>query len=1343
MSLKLVIFFSIFFSSFPISGKSIVNLNHVTSESGLPHNTVKAIVQDTQGIFWIGTHGGLVKYDGFEISNHTNIPPYGVLSLSIQNQDILWVGTTQGLFRLDIKSGISKQFKFIESDKNTISSNFIYHLSIENEQTLWIGTNKGVDKLNLNNQNISRIFSVSDIKKSNRGGRINTILKNDKTDSIFIGGSGGLIEYSNERTKKINFPNHSNIYVSSMLRISTQNVLVGTNHGLYLYSLINNKIVPFMETLKGYSISSIVLGKSNQYWVGTYNNGLFEISNKKIINHFKKVEKNKNSLSDNSINSILVDFNGSVLIGTTNKGLNWFNPNSQSFGLFNNSSSELSCMNTTPIHSVIENINGDIILGSPSGPVTTNFSENKCELYSTSPSQTSRTVYNGLIKLFIDSNSALWMGSDSGLSIKQKNSDSFKKLYELFPAINVFDIFEDKSENIYIAAIDGVYKRKSKQVHFEKLQTLKNNNVVAYKLLRDSSGKLLVGALDGLYRLENNMLIKHNILPTMYQDSPIVTMLNDSNKNVWIGVDHGGLFKVDSSENITNITKNDSSNKLKNIIEFRSILEANNGDIWIGSKTGLTKISSANEIVNYHTADGLQGEIFFPNSALIDSSDNVFFGGTNGLNIFKTSEIKKSSIPPIVSINKLFLFNKELTVDDTIDDDRVSNIAYRKDLTLSYRNHVIGFEFTSVHLAAPKRNQFAYMLENYEDTWNYTGYKYRRATYTNLPAGKYVFNVKSANNHGVWSAPKKLKVTILPPWWKTPIAYFSYSILTILIVYTVVHYRTFKLKQHSRRLELEVKERTNEINRLLSQKNAEFANISHEFRTPLTLILGPATQLLEENITRRQKKKLKIIQRNGYRILRMVDQLLNMETFRVKSDSQKSLIAFGKIIENLGEAFASLALEKKITFVVKNIQQAYFEVTPSAFEKILLNLLSNAFKYTPTGGTITLESYRIESNYIVKVSDTGIGISKHMHEKIFERFSRVLDENSEQVTGAGIGLSLVKSLVESHGGSIFLESELGKGSCFTITLPIINEITEIEVKENTNDEIVKMELMSLSTQTASNDRLALDTRELGGDKPSVLVIEDNMDLYNYILESIRSDYNVLAAPNGTVGVELAIKHVPDLIVSDIMMPKMDGFEVTNALRENEITNHIPIILLTARGDRESRLRGWQEKADEYLTKPFDIDELKVRLDNLLNIRNILKKRYGESAFIENQSVLSAENESLDIDKNKSKQQLDFMQRLNDVIEPLYEETSTSVSQIAAGLAMSDRQFSRKLRSTLDMTPAEYLRRFRLEKARALLDEGKSANFTALEVGFSTHSYFGKCFKAQFGQSPSEYQKSNV
>lgn len=666
-------------------------------------------------------------------------------------------------------------------------------------------------------------------------------------------------------------------------------------------------------------------------------------------------------------------------------------------------------------------------------------------------------------------------------------------------------------------------------------------------------------------------------------------------------------------------------------------------------------------------------------------------------------------------------------------------------IILNHNQNSFGFEFSAVLAPYKKNITYAYKLAGYEDNWHYVSSKKRFATYTNIPPGNYAFIVKAKNKNHIWSTQNaSVKISITPPWWATSFAYACYAIMMALCIYLIVKWRTATLLTRQRLLEQSVIQRTtelavekNKVEQLLVKKDEEFANISHEFRTPLTLILGFIRQIIANHKQPAKLEQLHIIQNNGSRLLRMVNQLLDIEAFKVKSVSAKTVQDFAATITTLVTAFTPIAQDKDIILKMPTLEKILFEFTVDAFEQIMLNLLSNAIKYTLAGGSITISSMRTSANELkIIVSDTGMGIPQDQLQAIFARFNRIHNTRSDHIVGTGIGLALVKSLVEAHQGKITVDSIVNQGTNFILLFPIINE-TPINAISPTqtciNDELIAREIKSITVPATRPRNVAPILANSQSNQSTLLLIDDNPDMLDYLSLILQDDYQIICANNGPYALEAAYQEIPDLIISDVMMPDMDGYELVSALRENVMTDHIPIILLTAKSDSESKLKGFNKQADEYLTKPFDENELKIRIKNLLDIREILKKRFSALPSGHN-GFQATKNHNNGANENK------FLLSLDMAIESMYMDMELRISQIADHLKISERQLFRKLKNTADMNPTEYLRNFRLQKATEQLDQGIKPTVVAFNVGFSSASYFNKCFKAQYRLTPSEYQK---
>ncbi|TQV85532.1 hybrid sensor histidine kinase/response regulator transcription factor [Aliikangiella coralliicola] len=1332
-----------------------VKFSRIGEDAGLPHQTVIQIAQDENGLIWMATFDGLVNFDGYETTvfrnkehSHNSIAANTVFSIELQDNGIVWTGTNNGLSRFDTKTKNFTNFKHDPSNPLTINSNLVYTISDVDENTLWIGTNIGIDRINKKTGEVEHLLSFSGKTKEFTISQVNKILTTKKNKNVWIAYYGGLLKYDKKNNIFIDipFPGQGKVIVYSLYESISGRLFAGTNKGLFVYNETTKKVESFHDTLHSIEVKSITEDYKNNLWIGTADDGVYVLNNSKTLSHHKNERSNTSSISDNTITSLMTDFNGSIWLGTRNNGLNWVDPKTTEFKLYDNRESSFSCLRSIKIQSVLKRKNNITWLGTEKGLAKVNLDDNKCELYTTNSIRGKKLVSDNIFKLFEDSSGNIYIGTNQGPNYIAKNQTNIDNIFGNTIDTLVFDFFEDESGNLYIGTVNGVYYKKKELTIPTKINVENNDVIYAYNILQQKNKRVLVATWQGLFELTPSLTLKKsNLLPPKWQDKPIRKIFQDSQERLWIGIENIGLFGFDIHDKL--ILAYTDSEKLHAIKKLYSIVESASGDLWVGSDNGISRITpSTNTIYNYHKSDGLQSNYFEPNSAIIDSDENMYFGGKKGLNIFNPSDIEHSKHPPKVNIRKLFYFNKEVQPGKDYNGFKLDkDISYTTDLTLTHKDYIIGFEFAGIHFGDPKRNQYAYQLSGYDKDWIYTDASYRRANYNNLSAGDYVFKVKAANKHGLWSQPKEINIKVLPPFWMTKTAYLIYFLTIVLAIYSFVTYRTKALTKRSQELEKSVNRRTeelakekNKVEQLLSRKNEEFANVSHEFRTPLTLILGPISQILKKNRNDEDTHRLNVVQRNGYRLLRMVDQLLNMETFRVKSITQKSPQAFAATIKLIAEAFADVAKEKGIHFSIKQLDEVYFEFTPDALEKIVLNMLSNAIKYTKPGGNISIESVILNKQLRITVTDSGIGIPQDKQKQVFERFNRVLDEQSEQITGAGIGLALTKELVEAHQGKINLTSALGEGTTITVTLPIINPVGPLEVSEHSNEEIIAMELMSVTDQiNSSESEILVESDQVK--QNSILIIEDNNDMRNYIVESVQTNYQVLTAKDGKEGVEVATREIPDIIISDIMMPKLDGYQVTSTLRAQDATNHIPIILLTAKGDRESRLKGWHEKADEYLTKPFDVEELLIRIQNLLEIRDILRQRFSQTVFDASKKLHLNEEKNTTINQPDIRDS-QFIEKLNRILNTNYQSSDLRINYVAKEIAMSERQLLRKLKSILNMSCSEYIKRYRLEKACELLKQGHAPSSTGFDVGFSSHSHFAKCFKAQYGCSPSHYAK---
>jgi signal transduction histidine kinase/DNA-binding response OmpR family regulator len=648
---------------------------------------------------------------------------------------------------------------------------------------------------------------------------------------------------------------------------------------------------------------------------------------------------------------------------------------------------------------------------------------------------------------------------------------------------------------------------------------------------------------------------------------------------------------------------------------------------------------------------------------------------------------------------------------------------------LGYSDNILTFEIASLDFHSPEKNKYAYILEGFDNHWIYTDAKNRTITYTNLDPGKYTLRVKGTNNHGIWNeAGTSLRIIIRPPWWATWWSYILYGIVIVLafILSTRIYLNRQRLNTQLA-LEQEHAKKLEEVDKM---KSNFYANISHEFRTPLMLILGPVEKLLSKVKDEDGEKQAGLIKGNAKRLLTLINQLLDLsrlEAGKLKLNASPGNIA--QFVKGLAMEFESIAERKDISLKVlieKDDIEAYFD--KEKLEKIITNLMSNAFKFTPSGGRVTVKLSEVSSNQVeIIVRDSGIGIPKSELIKIFDRFYQVDGSHTREHEGTGIGLALTKELVELHKGNIFVDSVEGHWTEVKLHFPLGRDhLTEDEIFDTADFEMHKIDNVEEFAKSGSETEELLNENLI--DKTIVLVVEDNADVREYIKDALKESFHVEEAANGEQGLRKAEKFIPDLIVSDIMMPKMDGYEMMRQLKQNDKTSHIPIILLTAKSDKDSKLQGLGLGADDYLIKPFDSDELLARIKNLIETRRMLQEKFGAGSAV----LEKPEKEKLScLDEQ-------FLNRIMVVIDEHLTEEEFSIEEFGKDVGMSRSQMHRKLKALTGKSASAYLRTVRLAKAKQMIEEKKGTiSEISYQVGFSSPAYFSRCFKEEFGHAPSE------
>jgi ligand-binding sensor domain-containing protein/signal transduction histidine kinase/DNA-binding response OmpR family regulator len=1360
-------------------------VSRLNIDDGLSQNQILCIYKDSKGFLWIGTQDGLNLYDGYkfkvfrhEPGNKNSLLDYAVNTVCETDTGIFWIGTRAGLSRYDMRSG-----KFIHYVKNPDSSNslvdnYVWAVLKDSEGNLWIGTRNGLSHFNPSTKIFTNYKHNSSTSNSISHNFVLSLAE-DKNKNVWIGSRGGLDRYNLRHKKFFNYklfpdkPNDISLNGIMSLCIKNEILWIGSYSGMYSVSLkdfnekriiikkhmlsgdIQQTVQSLKDEHKQHSIRSIFVADDNTVWAGTYGAGLirYQPDTEKI--KFYKNSSSSESISEDYIVSVLEDEQGVLWIGTAGSGINKFNRTSERFQTLN--IPDIDGNKKAGISSLLEDRSGNLWVGTPSGnivKVKNQFTENAILSYYNTDKNLKTYLSPIEIRTFYEDKSGnIWVGTfGKGIYVIDPRTDKIKKIIydrnnpKSIASDFIHCIFESADGNIWIGTGAGGLNKfnpfDNSFTHFKhdpnNRKSISTNEVTA--VCEDAQGFLWVGtSVGGLNRFNRNTGEFDHFIHDVddkksISGNRIICLYVDKKSNLWIGTFGGGLNRWIPEHNsfeYFSVKEGLPSNIINYITEDKS------DNLWITTDKGLSVFNfESKSFRNFDVNDGLQGNEFFHSSGYVSKvSDNIYIGGVNGLNIFNPDEFRT---PPRLS-NIVFtdfkLFNKSVNPGE--ESALKTNIMYADEVTLSHNQNFLTFEFASLDFNNPYKNQYAYKMDGFNKDWINSGNQ-NFATYTNLDPGEYIFRVKATNSEGYWNDKGiSIKVILLPPWWRTWWAYIIYTIFIGSILYSL---RQFEMKRVKLRNELQLKDfeakKLHEVDQL---KSHFFANISHEFRTPITLILGLLQKFEGKTSDKNDLEDYGIMRRNALRLLQLINQLLELskiESGKAKlAASENDIVAF---VKRIFSSFASYAEQKNIRLLFnnKNLNEETAEKINLYFdkdkmEKIISNLVSNAVKYTPDGNEIEIKITTLKDFVIIKVINTGITISQADINYLFDRYYKVHRAERGMFEGTGIGLALVKELVELHQGTISATSDYDVTE-FTLRIPLGKEhLNEDEIVKNINeDEKTKKYETIGDFEIIKEIPAVVENLSIKNEKDIILIVEDHSDLRKYIRENLSDNYQVIEAPNGKEGLKKAIEVIPDLIISDVMMPEMDGYAFCKKIKSNEKTNHIPVILLTAKASTEDKLEGLELGADDYLIKPFNPEELKLRVRNLIKTREELRKKFTSEMVLKPAEVIVPSS------------QVQFMERIKSIIEANMENEKFGVDQLSNEAGMSRSQLHRKLKAIIDQSTTEFIRNFRLQRAAQLiLQDAGSMSEIAYKVGFNSQAYFNKSFQELFGCSPSEYKKN--
>ncbi|MCR9254149.1 MAG: response regulator [bacterium] len=1337
---------------------------------GLNQRAVNCIYQDKDGFLWVGSWSGLIKYDGYETkiythdgNDSTSIASHKITAIVEDKNGFLWIGTRiGGLFKFDKDAEKFYQFSHDPDDPNSLSNNNVWSIEVDQFNNIWVGTEYGLNYL----ETESETFNLYSTKNGLSDNFVRS-LSLDQDNDLWACTENGVNRISIDQQNQLSVqqifyepePNydklHNYTFKSESLIIDGEKIIfVATKKGLKIWdgSTYENFEFPnkplsysFFRTLK------VIDGDNPFLLIGTeIGLSIFDVRKREFVNYYG-IGNGRSNLSHSTIVSLYID-KADVLWAGTKKGLNRYDTFDKNFRLFKNEEFD-------PSRSILTGMTGDddYLWISTLGAGIFRFDPENETFSKFNIANSGNDFADFIQKLSIDRKGHIWLGT-AGIGAISFDPSSGRnrngwirdfKIYRNTPGGISDDYVMSMGpgkNGIWVGTWSGGLNKIMDDGTVIQYQTDQFLQAPIVEIFEDEQGILWIGSRGkGLYRVvfHENKVVKFEEFSASHDETSlsnnfITNIIKASSNQLWVGTEDGlNLFDT-SNKTFQKFNKKDGLRSNEAISLKLDI----NGNLWIGHWEGLTvtrpTVKGLEVISHFDQDDRVQGGFFYNNNVHSDQDGTLYFPGSNGFNIINPRDLMLNPHIPRTAILNISIFDEVLKPKQEYDGNVVLSEPIHKteSITLNHDQNSIRINFTANHFAAPQKNQYAYKLEGFDADWQYTDANQRFCNYTNVPDGTYTFLLKASNNDGVWNEePITLGIQILPPWWRTFYAFFGYAVLAFLMLLLFRRLIIMRTNYSNSLLFAEMeKENLEKHNRA---KLEFFTNISHEFRTPLTLILGPLQNVIKhfegEKYVRQQ---LGIIDKNTNRLLRLINQLLD---FRKAESGKLNIQAaegnFVKFVEEVKLAFDSLAAERKIDFQLhtsSNVINLWFD--RDQFEKVLFNLLSNAFKHTPEKGNVTIKLIEKKSNVEIVVEDNGKGIEQKHLAKIFERFYTP-DSGNYYNTGTGIGLALTRTLVEMHSGTILAESEADQFTRFIIDIPkgkdhfdaenIIPDFKDSEQIERYQDQIQDENYNTASELSTEKDVTELDR---------ILIVEDNPDVSAFIKSIFIEEYAILEARNGEEGLRLAKEEIPDLVISDVMMPVMDGITLCKSLKNEIKTSHIPVILLTARTSLIYRAEGLENEADDYVTKPFNASILKLRVINLIKSRKKLQKLFSKN------EPLNLEPSEVTITSSDEK----FIQNALTSIEKNMSSSEYGVEDLGEDVGFSRMQLYRKLKAMTGMSANEFIRSIRLKRAAQLIsqDELTIAEVT-YQVGFSDLQYFRKSFKKQFGCNPSEYNQEET
>jgi ligand-binding sensor domain-containing protein/signal transduction histidine kinase/DNA-binding response OmpR family regulator len=1394
------------------------------NKDGIINNFIYALAEDCFGNIWVGTGAGLTVYiykkDRFRTPDNKIIAKSHFLtrrtnSVIIDHNGWLWTGTDRGVdvFKIEDEYGNLNKISLSDNRNQGIMEGYnITSIFEDTNYNIWIGTTDGVFRYNRKTHDIRRYGFIPSRPASLSNNNVNCIFQDHK-GNVWIGTTVGLNRMTDSaglfvRYYHINSNPNSLVHntVMSITEDVKGNLIIGTLGGLSIYQEksddFRNQLYQLNTSygLNNEFVNCLLADEAGNVWVGTERGGVNKYNIfQKGFEFLEHEPGNPGSLSHKIVNSIWED-DKNLWIGTAGGGLNCYEKKTAAIKVFRYSPDNPSSLSNDFITSIIEDKKGNLWVGSWGGGLhrltPVNKSKGSFDHFTANPGNPQSLISDFISSIIQDDEGNLWIGTLGGLDIFNPRTSTFAHFTRNYGGKNLDQVGclqFDKQKNLWAGTIQGLFMIQAGKngkidpltspIHYytnsaDDPQSISGNYVIS--ICVDHNGSLWFG-----------------------------TYGNGLNHLVWDTINFGGARFI-------NYTEEDG---LSNNIIY-SIIEDNQGILWLSTDNGLSRFDpEAMRFTNYYEADGLQSNQFYWSAGFKNQNGKLYFGSMNGLNAFYPDQIAEAEFEPATAITDFKIFNHPVEVGKEYNGRIVleNSLPYTNHIILSYKSREFSFSFSALDYVLPEKITYRYYMDGFDEQWTHIDASRRFASYTNLKGGDYVFYVQAVRNEKPSSTPpSQIKITIIPPFYET--LWFKLLVFAVAVISIMSYnrYRVYSLRLQKRRLELLVKERTAKIeeqkeelrlqaenlresnlqlenrqklieqqNKQLESQNAEiiqqrdklaelnkkvqqinqqqlnfFTYISHEFRSPLTLITAPLENLMAElHDGNPIRSKLQLVFRNTQRLLHLVDQLMEIRKVETgKTELHASRGNISAFARSIAQSFHSLAQQRCIKFNILSVPEnieVFFD--RDKVENILYNLLSNAFKYTDEEGEIGLEISLVKDKYLpegiaiidkhhykglnvrsyveIVVSDTGPGIDPGYVKDIFRRFYRIASPSNYSVQGSGIGLYLVKEMVKSHKGLMYVNTAPGKGSRFIVMLPSHSSYLapeEIDKEESFAENSHQNTHIPVLSEVAEyhdsdNEPDVAGSGIPANNKPVILLIDDDRELQAVIENYLRHSFRVIKADNGKEGLQKARELLPDLIISDIIMPELDGIELCNEMKANLSTSHIPLILLTARTEAEDVIEGLESGADDYIPKPFNIRILEAKCKSLIENRQRLRKIFATTIV-----PVAGEVATTPVDEQ-------FLQKAIRIVEKNIANPHFSVQNLAKELCVSRSLLHKKLTALVDLPPNDFITSLRLKRSvLLLLEQNKSISEIAFEVGFNDPKYFSRCFRKFYGVSPSEY-----